>query len=44
MPRADDNVGKRRGVKRNTVILVAIAVAVYVAFIAAGVVRSQAGL
>lgn len=32
---------KRRRVRRNTGLLIAVAVAVYIAFIAAGVLRSQ---
>ncbi|MFK8053978.1 MAG: hypothetical protein AB8F65_13510 [Woeseiaceae bacterium] len=34
---------KNRRVKRNTWLLIAVAVGVYVAFIAAGVLRSQGG-
>lgn len=44
MASADRDSGKRRNVKRNAIILVVVAVAVYVAFIAAGVLRSQAGM
>lgn len=35
---------RQRRVRRNMWLLVAVAIGVYVAFIAAGVVRSQAGL
>ena len=44
MSPAENDSGKRRNVRRNAIILVVVAVAVYAAFIAAGVVRSQAGM
>lgn len=44
MTPAENGSGRRRNVRRNAIILVVVALAVYAAFITAGVMRSQAGM